>query len=113
MLSFYKELLTNPKAVGAICPSSKRLARATAACIPTSETGLIVEFGGGTGVFTQALLDRGIPEEQIIVIENSKYLSETLSKKFPKVKVFHGSAGDLGDLIGDKLSRLRRQISFA
>jgi len=113
MLSFYKELFKNPKAVGAICPSSKRLARAMAACIPASqqEAGLIVEFGGGTGVFTQALLDRGIPEQQIIVIENSKYLSDTLSQRFPKVEIIHGSAENLDDLIDGKINDISTILS--
>ena len=57
---FSRALLTNPRTVGAVCPSSSRLARAIAnqVTLPGKDE-LILELGGGTGMVTRALLRRG------------------------------------------------------
>ena len=66
---FLKEMIANPAAIGAACPSTKQLARHLAGQVPLHYPGLIVELGGGTGAVTAALLEHAIPSENIIVIE--------------------------------------------
>ena len=113
MFSFYKALVKNPRGIGAVSPSSKHLAAAIAASIPLppSETGLIIELGGGTGVVTKAILNRGISEKQIIVIENSEVLAKKLLKRFPAVKIIHGTAAHLHELIGDQVDHVHSIVS--
>ena len=111
MFSFYKALFKNPRAVGAVSPSSKRLARTIADFIPSSQAGLIVELGGGTGVITKAILNRGITEQQIIVIENSEDLANKLLRRFPNVKIIHGNAENLVDLIGEQINDVHTIVS--
>lgn len=57
---FAHEFLTHPSTVGAIWPSSAQLAQRMASAVPVTGTGIVVDLGAGTGVVTQALLDRGI-----------------------------------------------------
>ena len=56
---FLCEFLRNPGAVGALCPSSERLAARIARQVDLSREGWIVELGAGTGVVTAALLRHG------------------------------------------------------
>ncbi len=96
---FLQELLNRPGAIGAICPSSRFLARQMARQIPVSDDGLIIELGGGTGVITRALLDHGVAPERLKVIEFSSPFVQTLRERFPQVEVIHGNAADLCKLI--------------
>jgi len=54
---FLREWVAQPGIVGAIWPSSHRLAHGMAQHIPIRGDGLVVEIGAGTGVVTQALLE--------------------------------------------------------
>src|SRR5438552_227381 len=89
---FFKTFLKDPKAMGAIYPSSKRLAEIMASYVVFSQNQLIVELGSGTGVITQAMLNRGISAERIIAIESSPDLVKNLKERFPKIKVIQGNA---------------------
>ena len=100
MRSFYKALFKNPRAIGSVTPSSPWLARGVASMVPRSE-GYILEIGAGTGAITQALLRRGIPRQQLIIIESSEILVEELKKKFSLIKILEGDAKNLSALLGD------------
>ncbi len=89
---FTRALLENPRAVGACCPSSSRLARAIALQVPTTGDGLVVELGGGTGAVTNAILQRGIEPRQLIVVEQDHLLARHLKKRFPEITVIRGDA---------------------
>lgn len=97
---FLREAIKHPSTVGALLPSSKRLANALAQQIPTATTsGLILELGAGTGAITAALLQRKIPEHELIVIEQSAKLAEHLTWRFPNINVIQGDAGHLNQLL--------------
>ena len=96
---FAREWLQRPAAVGAVWPSSDQLARCIAAHVPARGEGLVVELGAGTGVVTQALLERGIAPERLVVIERSQAFVSHLRRRFPQVTVMHGDATELADLL--------------
>lgn len=73
-LVFLKTLVLNPKATGAILPSSRILAKAMVEDIRISIDGCVVELGAGTGVMTKAMLQKGIHPSRIIAIEYSPAL---------------------------------------
>lgn len=98
--SFIQAWLASPKAIGAICPSSRFLARRIAQHTPLPTTGIIVELGPGTGVVTRALLERGIDPARLILIEFCAHFVKDLREKFPAVTVIHGNAADLSSLLG-------------
>lgn len=89
---FARAILTNPRAVGAACPSSHKLSRAIAEQVKLPCDGLIVELGAGTGVVTAALLRRGVPPSQLVVIEKDKRMARHLKNRFKGVVVIQGNA---------------------
>lgn len=109
---FGRELLANPGATGALCPSSPRLGRRMASFIPKDHKGLVVELGAGTGAVTRELLARGIPPQKLIPIEMSEKLASHLQRRFPALQVIQGNAADLQNLIRDPAKEARGQIDF-
>ena len=53
MLRFLREYIKTPNTIGAIAPSSRRLAAAMTDVIDFRRARCIVEYGAGTGVFTR------------------------------------------------------------
>lgn len=92
-----RALLRNPKAVGALVPSSRYLASQMVGLLPL-ETEVVVEFGAGTGPMTKALLDTGFSPDNLYVFELSEQLCRHLKNRFPAVHVINASATDIMDL---------------
>ena len=95
-LSFIGQWLKNPLQTGAIMPSGKELAALMVRDIDPL-AGRIIEFGGGTGAFTQALLDRGVPTEQLEIVEINRDFAKNLRKHFPQLRIIEESAAALTD----------------
>lgn len=89
---FTRAIIANPRAVGAACPSSSKLARAIAEQVELPCEGLIVELGGGTGAVTAALLKRGVAPSQLVVVEKDKMMAKHLKNRFKDVCVIQGNA---------------------
>ncbi len=99
LILFAREILNNPREIGAACPSSPILARAMANALPTHLNGVVIELGAGTGTITAALLARGIPPEKLLVLERSTNLVKHLREKFPQLQVIEGDAAQLGNYL--------------
>jgi phosphatidylethanolamine/phosphatidyl-N-methylethanolamine N-methyltransferase len=96
-LSFFLQWLSDPLQVGAVAPSGAALAAAiTAEIAPDSAP--VIELGPGSGAFTRALLDRGIPEERLALIEQSPAFASALAERFPEAQVLRADAAALGAL---------------
>lgn len=95
---FIREIATNPSAMGAAWPSFKRLARKIAAQVPHTP-GFVVELGAGTGVVTSALLEHGIANNRLIVIERAAALANHLQHRFPQLRIIQGDASELTALL--------------
>ncbi|MBN8953021.1 methyltransferase domain-containing protein [Rhizobium sp. 60-20] len=92
---FLRTLLTNPRMVGAIAPSSAMLANLITSEVDPS-VGPVLELGPGTGVFTQALLRRGVCERDITLIESAHGFASLLRNRFPEARVICADAARLG-----------------
>lgn len=99
-LHFLKGLLARPKNVGAIAPSSRALARAIAQQVDPKVDGPVLELGPGTGVVTEALIERGIAPERITAIEYDPQFAKLVAERFPRVTVVRGDAFDLEKTLG-------------
>lgn len=95
-LHFLRQLAGSPKRTGAITPSGRWLARAMAAEVDPSGTGMVLELGPGTGVFTKALLARGVASQRLVLVEYSRDFCKMLRRRFPGVTVIEGDAYDIG-----------------
>ncbi|HEY9170861.1 MAG TPA: methyltransferase domain-containing protein [Verrucomicrobiae bacterium] len=94
-----QEWLSAPKRIGAVAPSSQRLAAAMACWVPREARGLVVELGAGTGAVTQALLAQGVSEKQLVAVENTPAMTKVLRRRFPRVQVIEGDARSLAKLL--------------
>lgn len=101
-LLFLKQLVKNPKSMGALAPSSPALAEFMCRHIDLTKTQRIVEIGAGTGRFTQALLKNGLPVENLCVVELDPAMYEFLKKNFPNINLIKGDAGQLPSLLPEE-----------
>ncbi len=92
---FLKAWIEKPLLTGAVSPSGRSLAKMMARYVDPVIPGLIIELGPGTGPVTQALLQRGIAPERLILIEYDPDFCKLLARRFPRVRVIQGDAYDL------------------
>lgn len=86
VLSFLGAWVSAPVSIGAVAPSGRALAELIA-CEVTPASGSVIELGPGTGVFTRAVLARGVSEENMTLVESMPEFAEALQQKFPKARV--------------------------
>lgn len=94
VLTFLRAGLSDPRRVGAVAPSGRALARLITSEIAET-SGPVIELGAGTGVFTRALLDRGVPERQLALVEAHPHFASLLKSRFPAAQVLVMGAGEL------------------
>lgn len=84
--SFVRNFIEYPKMIGAICPSSKALAKKMVKDINFEKAQCIVEYGPGTGVFTDELIGNKREDTLLILIELNKDLYYNLCKRYNDIK---------------------------
>jgi phosphatidylethanolamine/phosphatidyl-N-methylethanolamine N-methyltransferase len=98
-LNFLRGLILRPKNVGAIAPSSPALAKAIAGQVDPKRPGPVLELGPGTGVVTEALIERGVAEDRLIAIEYDPEFAALVAKRFPRARVIRGDAFAFAELL--------------
>ncbi len=101
-LLFLKRWIRHPIRLGAVIPSSPALTGLVARNVELRPGGIVLELGGGTGCLTRKLLDSGIPEDKLYVLELDPELCAYLKNALPNVNVIQGDACDLPKLIPKK-----------
>lgn len=98
---FLRRWLAHPLRMGAIAPSAPSLARAMArAAHMDDDAGRpMIELGPGTGSVTRALLEAGVPEERLVLVERDQHFHAWLQGHFPKATVLHSDARELDDIL--------------
>ena len=91
-IEFLRHWARNPAMVGAVAPSSRRLARAMARGI--EDASLIVELGSGTGAITDELV-RHCDQQRMVLIEPDATLARHLSRRYPQARVMACCAHEL------------------
>lgn len=89
---FLKSWLDKPLITGAVSPSGKALARMMARYVDPAAPGMVLEIGPGTGPVTEALIERGVAPERLVLIEYNKEFVPLLQSRFPGVTVVQGDA---------------------
>jgi phosphatidylethanolamine/phosphatidyl-N-methylethanolamine N-methyltransferase len=93
-LLFFRAWLSAPLQVASVTPSGRALSSLMTAEI-TAQTGAVIELGPGTGVFTQALLDRGVAESDLVLVESSTAFADALSLRYPAARMLQIDAAHL------------------
>lgn len=92
---FLRSWIEKPLSMGAVMPSGKPLARAMAHYVDLNSNSPVVELGPGTGPITQAMVERGVDERRLVLLEYSPNFCELLRDRFPKATVIQGDAYSL------------------
>jgi phospholipid N-methyltransferase len=95
-LVFLRAWLRDPRSMGAVAPSGPALARLITANIDHLD-GPVIELGPGTGVFTRALIARGVPARQLALIEADPAFADALARRYPQARVLSMDAAMLGE----------------
>ncbi|RWX78402.1 methyltransferase domain-containing protein [Neorhizobium lilium] len=95
-LRFFRSWISNPLRVAAVAPSGDSLARLITSEISALD-GPIIELGPGTGVFTRALLARGVPETELTLVEFGADFLPGLRRRFPAARILQMDAALLGE----------------
>jgi phospholipid N-methyltransferase len=94
---FFQAWLSAPLRVASVTPSGRALSSLITTEI-SAETGTVIELGPGTGVFTEALLHRGVSEENLVLVEYGAEFANQLSDRFPAARTVQMDAARLRKL---------------
>lgn len=94
---FFRAWLSAPLRVAAIMPSGSALAGLITSEI-SAATGPVIELGAGTGVFTRALIARGVPEDKLVLVEYGADFVQLLEQRFPRARILSADAARLGEV---------------
>jgi len=98
-MGIFWEFIKNPKRTGAVATSSRRLAKMICTEIGVESASVIVEYGPGTGVFTEEILRVKKLQASFFAIEHSPTLAENFRLKFPDVQLFEDSAENVAAML--------------
>lgn len=95
LVAFLAAVVRRPVTVGAVVPSSSRLAARLAAVVPRAGKPVVVELGPGTGSVTTAIECRLGSRGRHVAVEIDPILADYLRIAHPRVEVLVGDAADL------------------
>jgi phospholipid N-methyltransferase len=101
-IRFATEFLKSPGEVAAVSPSSRHLARRMIRGLDLATAKAVVEYGPGTGTFTDVILgeiERATPPAatpcRLIAIERNEKLAALLRKRHPGVALYRDDAANV------------------
>jgi phosphatidylethanolamine/phosphatidyl-N-methylethanolamine N-methyltransferase len=101
---FLRSWIEKPLHMGAVMPSGRVLARTMAQYVDIDSSGPVVELGPGTGAITSALIDRGVDQKRLVLVEYNPGFCALLRDRYPHAKVVQGDAYTLRDSLWNVLS---------
>lgn len=102
-LSYIKNFIKD-RDVAAITPSSSFLVKRVCRWIDFTASNVIVEYGPGTGVFTEYLVAEMTSDSKLVLIEGNEAFVEKLRERFGhdrRVEVVHDRAENVEDILKD------------
>jgi len=101
---FLRSWIEKPLHMGAVMPSGRVLARTMAQYVDIDSAGPVVELGPGTGAITNALIEHGIDQRRLVLVEYNPGFCALLRDRYPQAKVVQGDAYALRDSLWDVLN---------
>jgi phosphatidylethanolamine/phosphatidyl-N-methylethanolamine N-methyltransferase len=93
-LIFLGAWISDPMRIAAVAPSGRALAELITREI-SAETGPVLELGPGTGIFTRALISRGVAQDDLTLIELGRDFAQLLEMRFPRARILCMDASEL------------------
>ena len=100
---FLRSWIEKPLHMGAVMPSSKLLARTMAEYVDVEAKGPVVELGPGTGAITNALIEHGVDQKRLVLVEYNPGFCALLRDRYPQARVVQGDAYKLRDSLWNVL----------
>jgi len=102
-LGFLKQWVKNPREIGSITPSSRFLTREVMDRIDFARMKRIAELGPGTGVFTEAILERLAPDGRLLAVDTNAAFVQHLRREIrdPRLTVVEGSAERIHEIVAE------------
>jgi phosphatidylethanolamine/phosphatidyl-N-methylethanolamine N-methyltransferase len=101
---FLRSWIEKPLHVGAVMPSGRLLARTMAQYVDIKSSGPVVELGPGTGAITSALIEHGVDQKRLVLVEYNPGFCALLRDRYPHARVVQGDAYKLRDSLWDVLN---------
>jgi phosphatidylethanolamine/phosphatidyl-N-methylethanolamine N-methyltransferase len=101
---FLRSWIEKPLHMGAVMPSGRVLARTMAQYVDINSSGPVVELGPGTGAITNALIEHGVDQKRLVLVEYNPGFCALLRDRYPLAKVVQGDAYALRDSLWDVLT---------
>jgi phospholipid N-methyltransferase len=91
---FLRSFLAHPRQVGAVLPTSRRAVSDMLDLARFDDARVVVEFGAGTGVYTEAVLARLRPDARLLAFELDPSLAAGMRERLddPRLEVLGESA---------------------
>ncbi|MBX3176839.1 MAG: ribosomal RNA adenine dimethylase domain-containing protein [Candidatus Hydrogenedentes bacterium] len=100
-LSFMREVIRANRSTGAIAPSGRKLADVVTDMAGVDQSNVIVEYGPGTGVFTETILSKKKPDAYFIALEVNEEFVKVTRDRCPGVHVYHDCAQNAGKYLAE------------
>jgi phosphatidylethanolamine/phosphatidyl-N-methylethanolamine N-methyltransferase len=100
---FLRSWIEKPLHMGAVMPSGRLLARTMAQYVDMASTGPVVELGPGTGAITNALIEHGVDQKRLVLVEFNPSFCALLRDRYPHATVVQGDAYALRESLWDVL----------
>jgi phospholipid N-methyltransferase len=99
-LVYLKNLFTD-RYVASVTPTSRLAVEKVCEKIDFDSRRVIIEYGPGTGVFTQNLLKNMTPDSRVLAIERNANFCGILEREMvdPRLSIFHDDAGNVLDVM--------------
>jgi phosphatidylethanolamine/phosphatidyl-N-methylethanolamine N-methyltransferase len=101
---FLRSWIEKPLHMGAVMPSGRVLARTMAQYVDIKSTGPVVELGPGTGAITNALIEHGVDQKRLVLVEYNPGFCALLRDRYPQATVVQADAYALRDSLWNVLS---------
>ncbi len=92
LLQFIKQFVLHPTKTGAIAPSFEGLAELITDSADLSNASAVLEFGSGTGIFTEKILQKISSETKFIAFEINPDFVKATKNRCPEVNIYQDSA---------------------
>lgn len=106
---FFRSWLRDPFNVASVAPSSRSLAKLMASGVHAGAC--VVELGAGTGTLTTALIDSGVRQEDLFLVEQHADFAAVLRTRFPGANVIEADAASLTQRLGALRGRVDYVVS--